>query len=244
MVKLSIITPSYNSGPFLERTIRSVLDQEFTDFEHIVVESSPVKPKDTIAKYTHVQWILNENCSQSQALNIGFHKAQGDYIGWINSDDLYRPGAFRRAIAFLDAHPETDLVYSDCEFIDPEDQSLGIWKTGPFSYFRNLNYYQMVPQMTIFFRRTVFDRAGYLDENLHYTMDYDFLIRVSKNCKLTYLPGPALASFRLHAVSKTVSQRAKFEPEVALVKRRYGAVMPHEIAKAVQSAIGLVKKRL
>ncbi len=116
--------------------------------------------------------------------------------------------------------------------------------TAPFNYFRNLNYAQMIPQQTIFFRKSVLGKVGYIDESYSYAMDFDFLVRISKKCRIAYVPNEFFARFRLHSSSKTMAQRKKFEPEVIKIRGLHGAVVPYPIVKLAQWAIGLVKKRL
>ncbi len=245
MNKISIVTPTYNTGRFIERTILSVKNQNYSDYEHIIVDAgSTDETLQIIKKYPEVTYVLKDKCTQSEALNIGFQKATGSIIGWVNSDDVYEPGAFGKASRVLDEHKDTDLVYSNCRFIDDGDKEIGFWKTAKFSYFRNLNYFQMIPQQTIFFRKSVFEKVGYIDESFSYTMDYDFLVRISKKCRVEYVPNEVFASFRLHSVSKTMAQRKKFEPEVIAVKKKHGAVVPYQFAFALQRFIGLFKKRL
>ncbi len=245
MEKISIITPSYKSGAFIERTILSVKNQNYPNYEHIIVDAGSNDGTDRVAKkYPNVKFVLAEKTNQSQALNVGFKMATGGLIGWINADDVYEPGAFKKAIDYLGGHPETDLIYSDCRFIDENDKELAVWRTARFSYFRNLNYFQMIPQQTIFFRRGVFEKVGFIDERFNFAMDYDFLVRVSKRCRIEYLPGIVLADLRLHSSSKTMSQRKKFEPEVRRIKKEQGAVVPYAAAELAQRFIGLFKKRL
>jgi glycosyltransferase involved in cell wall biosynthesis len=245
MNKISIVTPSFNSGEFIERTIMSVKTQCYDSYEHIIVDAGSTDGTEAIVKkYPNIVFIIKEKCPQSEALNIGFKKATGEIIGWINSDDVYVYGAFKAVAKYLEEQPDVDMVYSDCMFIDENDNELMLWKTADFSHFRNLNYAQMIPQQTIFFRKSVFSKIGYLDESLNYAMDYDFLIRVSKCCKIKYLKKVVLARFRLHSSSKTMAQRKKFEPEVIRIRSKYGAVIPYQIVKIIQCVIGLMKKRL
>ncbi len=245
MKMISIVTPSYNQAAYIERTILSVKNQDYPNYEHIIVDCSDDETVSIIKKYPEIRLVAKrERFPLSAALNLGFRNARGDIIGWINSDDAFEPGAFKTAVEYLESRPDVDMVYSDCRFIDENDKGLAIWHTAEFSYFRNLNYFQMIPQQTIFFRKEVFGKVGYLDERFHYAIDYDFLIRVSKRCKIAYLPGVILGAFRLHPGSKTMSQRKKFEPEVRLIKKEQGAVLPYFVADSVQKLIGIFKKRL
>ncbi|MDO8554703.1 MAG: glycosyltransferase family 2 protein [Candidatus Micrarchaeota archaeon] len=242
--KISIVTPSYNHGKFIERTILSIKNQNYQNYEHIVVDGESTDETNNILKKYPEIVCLTKKSNQSNALNTGFKLAKGDIIGWISSDDIYVPGAFETAIKYLTEHQEVDLVYTDCNFIDENDKVIGNWHTAPFSYFRNLNYAQMIPQPTAFFRKTVFEKAGYIDENLNYGMDYDFFIRVSKKCKIDYIPNKIFANFRVHSSSKTMSHREKFEPEIIKIRTKYGAIIPYFAIKTIQNIVGRIKKRI
>lgn len=245
MKKISIVTPTYNTGKFIERTILSIKNQNYPNYEQIIVDAgSNDETLSIIERYPELTYIIKEKCNQSEAINIGLKKATGEIIGWLNSDDVYEPETFSKVVAFFEKHPEAELVYSDCIFIDEEDKVLGEWKTAPFNYFRNLNYAQMIPQQTIFFRRTILDKVGYLDEKLNFAMDFDFLVRISKVCKIVYMSHEILARFRLHSSSKTMSQRKKFEPETIMIRKRHGAVVPYPVFKIIHGIIGIFKKRL
>ena len=244
MPKISIITPSYNQGKYIERTILSVKNQNYPNYEHIIIDGgSTDETFDVIRKYPEIKLIVKKS-NQSEALNIGFKAADGNIVGWINSDDIYLPGAFGNAVKFLNSNDTISMVYSDCQFIDETDAVVGKWVTDSFDYFRNLNYAQMIPQPTIFFRRSVFDRVGYIEETLNYAMDLDFFIRVSKSCKIVRVPQVQFAAFRVHSNSKTVSQRKKFEPEIIKIRKNHGAIIPYYLVRLVQDTVGLVKKRL
>src|SRR6202012_2755610 len=117
-MKISIITPSYNQGQFIEDAIRSVLDQGYPDFEHIVIDNcSTDGTLDVLRKYPHIKWVSEPDGGQSAALNKGFRMSTGDVLAWLNCDDFYLPGAFQAAAQALGA-PAVDGVYSDLQFCD------------------------------------------------------------------------------------------------------------------------------
>lgn len=241
---LSVITPSYNQGAYIEKTILSVKNQNYDHFEHIIIDGgSKDNTLRVLKKYPHLKWVSGKDNGQSSALNKGFRLAKGSIIGWINSDDTYTSNTFKHVVSFLEKHKNVDLIYSDCNFIDKNDNLIGVWKTHKFNYFFNLNYAQMIPQPTIFFRRSVLDKIGYLDENLNYALDYDFLIRISKKCRISRVADKVFANFRLHSSSKTILQRVCFESEVKLIRKRSGAIVPYILIKLVQFVLAFIKKR-
>ena len=241
---LSIVTPSYNQGRYIEKTILSVKDQNYANFEHIIVDGgSKDNTLKVLKKYSHLKWVSGKDNGQSAALNKGFRLAKGSIIGWINSDDTYTPKIFEYVVDFLEEYKDADLIYSDCNFIDENDNLIGAWKTHKFNYFFNLNYAQMIPQPTIFFRRSILDKIGYLDESLNYLLDYDFLIRVSKKYHIRRVVDKTFANFRLQSSSKTMSQRSRFESELKLIRKRNGAFIPYPLVKLVQFVLGFIKKR-
>jgi len=118
-LKFSVITPSFNQGEYIEQTIQSVLDQDYANFEHFVIDGGSTDQTISILnKYPHIQWISEKDKGQSDALNKGFKMAKGDIIAWINSDDWYETGAFKAVAKFFIQNPDKDIVMGDCNLID------------------------------------------------------------------------------------------------------------------------------
>ncbi len=160
--KLSIITPSYNQAHFLERTISSVLHQQYGNLEYLVVDDCSTDGSLGIAQRFagRLTVLRNErNMGQSMSLNVGFEHATGEIIGWQNSDDVYCPGAFSEAVAFLESHPSVDIVFSNRFTIDESDQVV-----GDFRYTRFWSVVHQCPDgiaisnQSAFWRRSLFDR--------------------------------------------------------------------------------------
>jgi glycosyltransferase involved in cell wall biosynthesis len=213
------------------------------EYEHIVLDAGSEDGTGEIVSKYPIRYMSEEKEGPiGERLNLEFREAEGDTIGWINSDDTYEPGAFGTVSEFMGVHPRMDFVYSDCRFIGENDKEVGLWKTSQFSYFRNLNYAQMIPQPRAFFRKEVLDTVGYMEEKHEYAIDYDFFIRVSKNFKIARIPG-VIANFRLHENLKTVGQRENFEPGVRKIRKEHGAVIPCSLVKLINRSIELVKNR-
>ncbi|MBV9547460.1 MAG: glycosyltransferase, partial [Chloroflexi bacterium] len=174
-VRLSVITPSFNQSRFIERTIRSVLDQELSAIELLVMDGGSTDGTvDILRAYSdRCFWVSESDKGQAHAINKGLSIARGDIIGWLNSDDIYRPGALETVLRFFDAHPDIDLVYGDAEFIDEDDEIIAPYYTEPWNLER-LADVCYICQPAAFFRQSVTTRYGPLDESLHYCMDYEY----------------------------------------------------------------------
>jgi glycosyltransferase involved in cell wall biosynthesis len=213
--RISVITPSFNQAEFIERNIRSVLDQGYAAFEHIVVDGGSTDGTiDVLKRYPHLRWISEGDNGQTHALNKGFRMATGEIVGWLNSDDTYNAGAFALiGEAFSD--PGVDVVYGDGFETGVDDEVLREFRSKNVSFEGLVRYwkwsYEFI-QPSFFFRRTVFDEVGYLDEGLHYAMDVDFIIRLCTRFDLRYLPKP-LANLRLYNASKTGKAYRKLIPD-------------------------------
>lgn len=211
---VSVVTPCYNSSRFLEETIRSVLTQDYERLEYIVVDGGSTDGTiRIIERYgSTIRWVSEPDHGQSEALNKGFRMATGEILGWLNADDVYLPGAVKRAVTFLREHPDTAAVYSDGLIIDADGRFLGQWRGCDFSLRELLLGRCFICQPTIFMRRDAVEEVGWLDESLHYTMDYDLWLRLGLRTRLGYLPERG-AAFRLHPFSKTCTQATAFHGE-------------------------------
>jgi glycosyltransferase involved in cell wall biosynthesis len=210
---ISIVTPSLNQASFLEKNILSVLNQNYANFEQIVVDGGSTDGSvDILKKYHHLKWVSEKDDGQAQAINKGFKLAKGDIIGWLNSDDVYRHGAFNKAAEVFNRHPDVDFIFSHCLRIDKDDNilSMGVGKNPlNFDVLLNPNFIQ---QPTVFFRNCVFRKTGYLDENFFLAMDIDYWRRIIKNHKMM-LVNDIFACFRIHTESKTTKYLNGFKHE-------------------------------
>ncbi len=241
---VSIVTPSFNSARYIERTIRSVQAQDYPNVEHIIIDGgSKDGTVDILKRFPAVQWISEPDRGQADALNKGFARAKGSILGWLNADDLYAPGAIRRSVEYLLGHPDAVMTYSDCEIIDGEDRSIGKIVAREYNEFLHLAWFNVIPQPTCFFRQNAYLKAGPLDVTLHYCMDWEYWVRLGRTGRLARIPG-TLAKFRLVEGTKTFSQNDKFYGDIRTVCRRYhvpsfGWEMRRGV-KSILSASGLL----
>jgi len=221
---ISIITPSLNQGMYIEDNIESVLNQGYPHVEHIIIDGSSTDGTiDILKKYEHLIWVSEKDGGQSEAINKGFKKARGEIIGWLNSDDCYEPGAFFTVVAELDKVHGKYIVSGDCSVIDDRGNRVGYCK-GRCSDHRDLIKYwdrdYTIPQPSVFFYRDILDECGYLDETLHFGMDYEFWLRISKHRQIHYIEKP-LAKIRVHDRAKSGPGYEVFEREWFRVSKQY-----------------------
>jgi glycosyltransferase involved in cell wall biosynthesis len=221
---VSIVTPSYNQARFLEATLRSVLTQDYPAIEYIVVDGgSNDGSSEIIRRYADslAWWVSEPDHGQTDALNKGFAQAHGEILAWLNSDDVYFPGAITQAVAFLHSHPEAGMVYGDASFIDAEGSEIGRFPARQTDYARLRRGYVHIPQQASFFRADLWRRVGPLDPSFYFAMDYDLWVRLAKLAPLVYTPR-LWASFRLHGEGKTITADDRCWPEMLRVHRREG----------------------
>ena len=202
-MKFSIVTPSYNSGAYIEETIQSVRQQSYKNFEHIVIDGCSTDNTTAILEqHDHLCWVSEPDRGQSDAINKGFRLADGDIFAWQNADDLYFPQTFETVAAFFQQHPSVDFVYGYYQLIDTDGEWIcdvrpGEWNQWLFAHGRGSPL-----QPTVFWRRRISERVGEIDERLHYCMDIDFFARACKHFSFRRIP-EMLGQFRVHPESKT-----------------------------------------
>ena len=221
---VSIVTPSYNQARFIEDTIRSVLSQDYSEIEYLVVDGGSTDGTvEILHRYKNrlSGWVSESDRGQTDAINKGFGRAAGDILAWINSDDTYEPGAVSAALKYLQDHPHVGLVYGDCNFIDEYGEVVGRFRSRQTSRRMIRQGYSHIPQQTMFFRADLWKQVGPLDPSFHFAMDYDLWTRISARAEMKYVP-QTWANFRLHAAGKTIQADERFWPEMLKIHYRDG----------------------
>ena len=203
-----MVTPSFNYAHFLERTMRSVLDQEYPKLEYVVQDGgSTDRTAELLERYrSRLTWAESApDAGQGNAINLGFKHTTGEIMAYLNSDDLLLPGSLAYVAHFFAQHPEVDAVYGHRVVIDDEDREIGRWVLPPHDD-EVLSWADYVPQETLFWRRTLWDRAGgYIDERFVLCLDWDLLLRFrDAGAHFVRLPR-FLGAFRHHAGQHTVT---------------------------------------
>jgi glycosyltransferase involved in cell wall biosynthesis len=223
--RISIVTSSYNQGPFIRRTIESVLAQDYPNLEHIVVDGlSKDETPQILAEYPHLRVIREKDSGQAEAINKGFRLATGQIFGFLNSDDTFEPGALHRVAREIDPSRGRHIVMGRCRFIDEHDRFIGIEHPSAFeSHRRVLEIWKgyTIPQPAVFWTPEVWQRSGPLDEQEQLVLDYDLFCRFSRDYPFRRFD-QIVANYRLHTQSKTqgVDDATRLRDSIR-VSRRY-----------------------
>jgi len=218
---VTIVTPSYNQGRFIRATIESVLSQNYPNIEYIIMDGGSTDETAAIAReYSNqLTFISEKDRGQSHAINKGFHIARGEIVSWLNSDDVILPGAVARAAREFERIPTLGALYGEGYFIDDAGKIKSRFPySQPFNLWKLIYVSDYILQQTVYFRRSVFDEIGFLNENLHWSMDWDILIRIGKCFWIEYIPQD-MGCLRQHQEAKTFSGGHKrFRELVALLR--------------------------
>ncbi|MCW5875536.1 MAG: glycosyltransferase [Anaerolineales bacterium] len=221
---VSIVTPSYNQAAYLEQAMQSVFAQNYANIEYIVVDgASTDDSRRIIQKHARrlAWWVSEPDQGQTDAINKGFARSTGKYLAWLNADDVLYPEAVAEAVAYLEAHPQTGLVYGDADYIDAGGRVLGRFPAAQTDYARLRRGYVHIPQQAAFWRADLWQQVGPLDPTFVFAMDYDLWVRLARISRIQYLPR-LWAQFRLHADSKTIQNDQRAWDEMLRVHWREG----------------------
>lgn len=220
--KLSIVTPSFNQGQFLEKTIKSVLDQGHSNLEYLVVDGgSSDNSVEIIRRYEKhlAYWVSEPDRGQAHAINKGLACATGDIFAFINSDDLYLPGAFSAVVDYFQQHPDCDWLCGDTVMFGEGHAEEVIRARVPKSAAHCLAWSYNAPQPGMFWKRKLL--TGGFDEQWRYCFDHELYVRLLlAGHRCHYLPR-SLGAYRLHGESKTVAEATGFDREFDAIAEMY-----------------------
>ena len=222
---VSIVTPSYNMAKYLTETIESVLSQDYPHIEYIVVDGGSTDGSlEILERFKgRLCYVSGPDRGPSDAANRGFRQSHGQILAWLNADDSYLPGAVGKAVSYLQAHEDTDVVYGEGWWIDESGAVLGRYPTLPFDA-KVLERDCFICQPAAFLRAAAYQRCE-LDANVNWSFDYDLWIRMAKaGVRFGSMPD-YLANSRMHGGAKTIYQRqVVLQASMALLKRHYGYI--------------------
>ena len=205
--RITVITPSLNQGEFIRQTVDSVVSQGYPGLDYWVIDGGSTDATLAILRSYEdsIRYISEPDGGQADAVNKGLHRATGDVIGWLNSDDMYLPGALETVGIYFRDHPETAVLYGDAYYCDDSGKILEPYPTRDFDW-ETFSTECYVCQPSVFFRRGILEDVGLLNPALHFCMDYDFWIRVFR-----FHPPRRLRQFlsvsRMYSRNKTLSSR-------------------------------------
>ena len=219
--KISIVTPSLNQGKFIEDSILSVMQQEYDNFEHIVVDGcSCDNTLEVLRRYPHVRWVSEPDKCQSDALNKGFRMATGDLVGWLNSDEYYFPGALKAIAELAASNSSADVFYGTGIAVNEDGLLQRSHTSHDFNYRVLLYYGCFLPTVSTFFRRHIFEQGFLIDLSYRVVMDYEYFVRLATRGKVFKYSRRLLGVFRWHGANLSL-QHEKRRNERLRVQRTW-----------------------
>lgn len=222
-LSISVITPSLNQGRFIRETLQSIHSQNYPGLEHIVIDGgSSDETLAVIGEFADrlAYWVSEPDQGQTDALIKGFARSSGDIQCWLNSDDLFEPGALQEVAAYFVRHPEVDFVYGNSTWINENGDLIKPKREHGFNRFVWMYDHNFIPQPSAFWRRRLFERVGGLDPSFDLAMDADLWIRFAEVTKVRHVPR-TWSRMRFYAEQKNTRLRAKSSLEGKAIRSRY-----------------------
>ena len=226
--RLTVVIPSFQQGKFIERTIRSIVDQAYPNLELILMDGgSTDETMEIVGRYAgHFAHISSgPDGGQASAIKKGFEIATGDFISWLNSDDTYNDGALLVVGTYLAGHPEVQFVYGNTNIIDADDTVVAFKRSATFVLGVMKYAFLTVPQMSAFWSRNLYTAVGGVDAKLRFCMDYDLFVRMATRTAPMRIHC-TIGNFRIHPSSKTTTLESVRLAEDTLVHERYCSIKP------------------
>jgi glycosyltransferase involved in cell wall biosynthesis len=221
--KISVVTPSYNHARYIEKTIKSVLDQGYPNLEYIIIDGgSDDGSREIIERYSDrlAYWVSEPDKGQTDALIKGFRKATGDVMGWLCSDDLYEPHTLREVAETFVRHPDWQVVYGDGQWMDADSNPTSPKKEIRFNRFVWMYDFNYIPQPSAFWRRGIYEEVGGLDPRWNCAMDTDLFARFAELTEPRHVPR-GWSRVHYYPEQKTFRLRADRDMEDELIRSRY-----------------------
>lgn len=219
---VSVVTPSFNQADFLEETILSVIGQDYTPIEYLIVDGGSTDGSVGIIRAHESKlayWVSERDSGQAEAINKGWAKSSGDILSYLNSDDVYLPGTVKAAAELFASRPEIDVAYGDRIVIDERGRTKEIVPSPEFSLDSQIAV--SLPQECVFLRRRALDSVGSLNPKFNYLMDYDLWLRMLRKGMTFHHVGRPWAKYRVHRKAKSSAQRVGFWRELIVVVEAY-----------------------
>jgi len=219
--RVAMVTPSYNHAQYLGATIDSIVGQAYPNLYYHVQDGASIDGTVDLLKNrgNSISWKSEPDKGQSNAINLGFAGVDCEIMAYLNSDDMLLPGTLAHVVDYFMSHPDVDIVYGHRIFVDREGLEVGR-AVLPRHDGAALRYVDYIPQETMFWRRRVWDKIGPIDENFHFAMDWDFILRAqAAGFKFARLPR-FLSCFRIHDAQKTAATYAVGVKEMGILRRR------------------------
>jgi glycosyltransferase involved in cell wall biosynthesis len=225
--KISIVTTSYNQGEFIERTILSVLNQNYPNLEYIIIDGGSTDSSvEIIKRYEKFlsYWVSEPDNGQASALKKGFDKCTGEIMAFLNSDDTYCPGTLNKIADLFIRNPEFDVIYGAINLIDKYDNILARRDMSGFRLdFSILLFESSLPQPAVFWRRDIYLKSGGIDSSFLFSMDKDLWVRFSLSGAKFLRVNKVLANFRLHGSNKTLTiNDIRMKEDLFIIERTLG----------------------
>jgi GT2 family glycosyltransferase len=220
--RVTVVTPSFNQAAYLAQAMGSVLSQNVGDLEYIVVDGGSTDGTISILRRYDRQlawWVSEPDEGQAAALKKGFAVASGEFLAWLNSDDLLQPNCLQRAVSVLQRSPEIDLVYGNCISIDSRGEIIRRARSRQWSLL-DLLCMRIISQPTVVFRRKAYERAGGMDATFHLLMDHDLWLRIAAAGQIMHVD-EVWAGARVHAEAKNSRCRMGFREESRRLLEKY-----------------------
>jgi glycosyltransferase involved in cell wall biosynthesis len=224
---VSVVTPSFNQVRYLETTLRSVLEQDYPRIEYIVIDGGSTDGSlEVLQRYKArlARCVSEADAGQAAGINKGLRLATGEIVAWLNSDDVYLPGAIRQAVEALEREPHLGMVYADGIMVDSEQVLLDRHRYRTLSLVDLLSF-EVILQPTVFLRRSTLERAGYLDDAYQLILDHQLWVRMAAVAPIRHVDA-TWALERTHPEAKTIARASGFVDEAERMLRWAGATPP------------------